>query len=135
MKFLENTKINPFGGKSSNQATPLNQRESDQEHSISRKYEESLRSVSQLLPSSWQCKTHDKGLLKAISLNGFTFGHQLPGNREFGFEEVTKDKILTNAWGFKDIVFPMLGFETDSKPTDNEVLDAVFRKRVEEICL
>lgn len=113
----------------------MNQKESDLDFSNSRRQEDSLKSVSQLLPLTWQSKIHDKGLLKAISLYGFSYGCQLVGNKEFGFEEVTKDKILANTKAFKDIVFPLLGFEPEAKPTDNEILNSIFRKRVEEICM
>jgi len=30
-------------------------------------------SVSQLMPDHWQCKKHDKGLLKAVGKHGFGF--------------------------------------------------------------
>lgn len=39
------------------------------------------------LPKEWVCSKHDKNLLIALSSNGFEFLRNLPGNKEYGFED------------------------------------------------
>jgi hypothetical protein len=72
--------------------------------------------------------------LKAVSIHGLKFAAELPGNKEFGFEEYTIDKLVNMAQTHRDIVLALLNKDPDTIPTDEEIIIEIMLKRVEEIC-
>ena len=74
-------------------------------------------SVSHLLPTGWQCKKHDRGLLRIVAKNGFSSLLNLPSNKEYGFEDMTLENLL-------------------EKLPENSLSDVIsmLTNRVEEIC-
>jgi hypothetical protein len=73
------------------------------------------------MPDFWQCKKHDKGLLKAVSANGFLYVSQIIGHKEYGFEEVREEEITDGQIHQEDHQFP-------------DLLSQVLFKRIEEVC-
>lgn len=50
------------------------------------------------MPEFWVCKKHDKGLLKAVSANGFQFLNQIISQKhkfkEYGFEDIKEEELV-----------------------------------------
>lgn len=85
------------------------------------------KNLTQIIDHFWDCKKHDKGLLRAVAQNGFKYLNQLPGNQKFGFEDISEDLIMKKL--SPDLIMSILG-----ETKENQIAGRVLQKRIEEIC-
>ena len=69
-----------------------------------------------------------------MSIHGFSFASQLPENKEFGFEDLSAEKLLASVKPNYELVYPLIDLDMNHEYTDDEIMNALMRKRVEEIC-
>ena len=106
-----------------------------------------IKNLSQLLNRNqvWNCKKHDKGLLKAVAQHGFHFLGTLAENDKYGFEDITAENLTKDLTD--EIKKAVLGIEpesdkpendkideTEKDPEQNELVKIILQKRVEEVC-
>jgi len=71
-------------------------------------------------------------MLKAVCKHGFAWVSNLPGNIDFGFEELEIRCLVKNSRDNKS-AYSLLGIDSEKLPSDQEILSALISKRVQEV--